>query len=428
MISITLKIFLFILCLILSAYFSSSEVALMSITKAKVKTFLKRGDKRAIALATLKKNTDHTLITILTGNNIVNVAAASIATSIAIDQFGDAGVGIATGVVVFLLLVFGEIGPKIFGVRVTDTLALQVAPSLYILSRIFSPFLWVYDHVSHSSSLTRAFAKPAITEEEIKGWIDLGKEEGTIEPDEHDMLYSVFEFGDTLARDVMTPRPDVALIKDTSTVNDVIKIFKDTGFSRIPVFHDQVDNIVGILNMKDILSIIFENKTGVEVRDIMSEPLFVPESKKIDDLLKELRHNKVHLAIVIDEYGGFAGVVTVEDILEELVGEIQDEYDREEPTLQEIEPGTYLVNGRTKVEDLNEELSLRLPVHDAYETISGLIIERLGHIPQKGEEVDIIEGNVTLVVIQMKKSRILTLKMIVHEKRGRQENSPPTIV
>ena len=398
----------------------------MSVTKAKVRALLKKGDKRAIALAALKKNTDHTLITILIGNNLVNVAAASIATSIAIDQFGDAGVGIATGIVVLLLLVFGEIGPKIFGVRVTDTLALKVAPSLHILSRIFFPFLWIYDHISHSSSLTRAFAKPAITEEEIKGWIDLGKEEGTIEPEEHDMLYSVFEFRDTLARDVMTQRPDVTLVEDSSSITEIMKIFKDSGFSRLPVFHDQVDNIVGVLNVKDMLSIVFENRVGIGVREIMSEPFFIPESKKIDELLKEMRHNKVHMAIVIDEYGSFVGVATIEDILEELVGEIQDEYDKEEPKFQQIGQGIYLVDGRTRVEDLNEELTITLPVHDAYETIGGLMTERLGHIPQKGEQVDIRESGVTLVVMQMKKSRISSLKMIVHGMGVETEKSPNT--
>jgi len=422
----TIKVFLFILCLVLSAFFSSSEVAFMSVTKAKVRALLKKGDKRAIALAALKKNTDHTLITILIGNNLVNVAAASIATSIAIDQFGDAGVGIATGIVVLLLLVFGEIGPKIFGVRVTDTLALKVAPSLHILSRIFFPFLWIYDHISHSSSLTRAFAKPAITEEEIKGWIDLGKEEGTIEPEEHDMLYSVFEFRDTLARDVMTQRPDVTLVEDSSSITEIMKIFKDSGFSRLPVFHDQVDNIVGVLNVKDMLSIVFENRVGIGVREIMSEPFFIPESKKIDELLKEMRHNKVHMAIVIDEYGSFVGVATIEDILEELVGEIQDEYDKEEPKFQQIGQGIYLVDGRTRVEDLNEELTITLPVHDAYETIGGLMTERLGHIPQKGEQVDIRESGVTLVVMQMKKSRISSLKMIVHGMGVETEKSPNT--
>jgi putative hemolysin len=413
MISITILILLFLVCLFFSAIFSSSEVAIISITRAKVRILLQAKERRAEHLAALKKKPDHTLITILIGNNIVNVAAASLATSIAIDIFGDAGVGIATFVVVLLLLVFGEIGPKIFAVRSTESLALRMAPFIHALSRLFFPFLWLYDRVSGTSHLTVAFAKPGITEEEIKGWIDLGKEEGAIEQDERELLYSVLEFSDTIAREVMTPRLDTVMIEDTQTPDQAIKVFNDTGYSRLPVFHDQIDNIVGILNVKDIFPVVLRRKEGVLIKDVMKEPYLVPETKKIDDLLKEMRQKKVHMAIVVDEYGSYSGIVTIEDILEELVGEIQDEHDREEPQLQQIEEGVYLVGGRMWVEDLNEELGLNLPIDESYETIAGLVTERLGHIPRKGESVHVEEAGVTCVVMQMRRNRIASIKLII---------------
>jgi CBS domain containing-hemolysin-like protein len=406
-----------------SAIFSSSEVAIISITRAKVRTLLQNEEKRAEHLAALKKKPDHTLITILIGNNIVNVAAASLATSIAIDTFGDAGVGIATFIVVLLLLVFGEIGPKIFAVRATESLALRMAPFIHALSRLFSPFLWLYDRLSGSSQLTVAFAKPGITEEEIKGWIDLGKEEGAIEQDERELLYSVLEFSDTIAREVMTPRPDTVMIEDTHSPEQAVKVFNDTGYSRLPVYHDQIDNIVGILNVKDIFPVVLRQKEGILIKDVMKEPYHVPETKKIDDLLKEMRQRKVHMAVVVDEYGSFSGIVTIEDILEELVGEIQDEHDKEEPQLQQIEEGVYLVGGRMWVEDLNEALNLKLPIDESYETIAGLVTDRLGHIPRKGESVFVEESGVSFVVMQMRKNRIASIKLIIPE-RQRSGESP----
>lgn len=426
MISNAIRILLFILCLFFSALFSSSEVAIISVTRAKVRTLLQKGDRRAETLAVLKKNPDHTLITILIGNNIVNVAAATLATSLAIDQFGDAGVGIATGVVVLLLLVFGEIGPKIFAVRATESLALRMAPLVHFLSRVFTPILWVYDRVSRSSQLTVAFAKPGITEEEIKGWIDLGKEEGAIEQDERELLYSVLEFSDTIAREVMTPRLDTVMIQDVATPDQAIRVFNETGYSRLPVYHDQIDNIVGVLNVKDVFPVIMSKKEGVRIKDLMQEPYLVPETKKIDDLLKEIRHRKAHMSIVLDEYGSFSGIVTIEDILEELVGEIQDEHDKEEPQLQQINDREWLVGGRIWVEDLNDELNLNLPVDESYETVAGLVTERLGHIPRKGESVYVQESGITFQVMQMRRNRITSLKLVFPEGSDKMGSTVPT--
>jgi putative hemolysin len=273
--------------------------------------------------------------------------------------------------------------------------------------------------VSPKLGIGKESAEPAVTEDEIKEWIDVGKEDGTIEQDEQDMLYSVLEFGDTTAREIMTPRVNVILMEDTISFEDAIRIFSETGFSRIPVYHDQIDNINGILNVKDVFSAMVSHRKDSTIREIMYDPMFVPESKKIDDLLKELRVHRVQMAIVIDEYSSFVGIVTVEDILEELVGDILDEFDKEEPGVQELAPGVHVVDAQMWVEDINETMDLALPIDESYETIGGLVIDRLGHLPQHpGEKVEIDNGRITLVVMQMHGRRIVKVKIVNHAAHG----------
>ena len=418
MIEDAVQILLFILCVILSAFFSSSEVALISITRAKVRTLVNEGKKGSEALAALKEKPDRLLITILIGNNIVNIAAASIATAIAIRIFGDVGVGIATGVVVIILLVFGEIGPKIYATRASDSFALSVAPIIYFLSRILTPVIWLVERVSPKFGMGET-GEQVVTEEEIKEWIDVGKEEGTLEQGEQDMLYSVLEFADTTAREIMTPRVDVIAMEDTVSFEEAIRIFNETGFSRIPVYHDQIDNITGILNVKDVFSAMVSHRKDSTIKEVMYDPMFVPETKKIDDLLKELQVHRVQMAIVLDEYSSFVGIVTVEDILEEIVGDILDEFDKEEPDVQTISDGVFVIDAQMWVDDVNERLEIDLPIDESYETIGGLIIDRLGHIPMHpGEKVEMNEGKITLVVLQMHGRRIVKVKVIIHPKQG----------
>jgi len=405
---------LFILCLVLSAFFSASEVALISITRAKVRTLVNEKRPGSAALAMLKETPDRLLITILIGNNIVNVAASAIATAVTISLFGDIGVGIATGVVVILLLVFGEIGPKTYATRNTERFALAVSRPIHFLSRVFSPLIWVIEKCTRKKAPEDRIVEPAVTEEEIREWIEVGKEEGAIEQEEREMLYSVLEFGDTTAREIMTPRVDVALIDDQSTLQSALHFFNETGFSRIPVYHEHMDNIIGVLNVKDVISSQIAGKKSTPIKDLMYDPFFVPESKKIDDLLKELQLRKVQIAIVLDEYSTFIGIVTVEDILEELVGDILDEFDREEPGIQKTGEGIFLVDAKVWVEDLNDELEITLPVSESYERLGGLIIERLGHIPHPGESVYIKESHISLVVTQMLSRRIVKVKLIQH--------------
>ena len=415
---VTIEIILFFICLLLSGFFSSSEVALISITRAKVHALLSQGRKGAEALDILKRSTDTVLITILIGNNIANIAAASLATAIAISIYGDVGIGIATGVTVILMLIFGEIGPKMYASRHIEELALRVSRPILYLSKAIYPVLWISDHIKQQFAFRPGVTEQVVTEEEIKEWIDVGEEEGTIEEQEREMLYSVLRFGDTTVREVMTPRVDAIMIGDTSTLENALSIFNETGFSRIPVYHEQIDNVIGLLNVKDIFAAAFRQQMDVTIKELMYEPCFVPESKKIDELLKELQVKKQHMAVVLDEYGSFAGIVTVEDMLEELVGEIMDEFDEEEPEVQQIEEGVYLVDARAWVGHLNKNLNLDLPLTDSYETLGGLVIDRLGYIPHRGEVAKIEESNIELIVMQMRGRRIVKVKMIT---TGRDE-------
>lgn len=407
------EVVLFIAALLFSGFFSSSEVALISITRAKVHALQSQGRKGAKALDTLKRSTDAIQITTLIGSTIANVAVASLATAIGITLYGNLGIAVGLVVAAVLVLVSGEIGPKMYASRYTEELALRVSRPILFLSKLLYPVLWVTDRIEQQFAFRPGVTEPVVTEEEIKEWIDVGEEEGTIEEEERDMLYSVLRFGDTTAREVMTPRVDVVMIEDTATLESALAIFNETGFSRIPVYHERIDNIVGLLNVKDVFSAVFRQQTSATIRDLMYEPYFIPESKKIDELLKELQVKKQHMAVVLDEYGSFAGIVTVEDMLEELVGEILDEFDEEEPEVQQLEEGIYLVDARTWVEHLNEDLDLNLPLMDTYESIGGLVIERLGHIPRRGEVVKIEESNVTLVVMQMRGRRIVKVKLII---------------
>jgi putative hemolysin len=406
-------VLLFFICILLSAFFSGSEVALLSITRSKVRTLLARGGKDAQALATLKRSPDHIIITVLIANTLVNVGAATIATTLAIEAFGSLGIGIATGVTVLLLLLVGEIGPKMLAVRFTEPVALSVARPILLLATILTPFLWIFDRLSRSMELTKAFAKPAITEEELKGWIELGQEEGALEKEEQEMLFNVLEFGDTTAREVMTPRVDVTLINERDSLVQAVAIFKETGFSRLPVFSGEKGNVTGLLNVKEVFPVALEQREGVSIRDLMHEPYFAPETAKIDDVLRELQKRKIHMGFVLDEYGEFAGIITVEDILEELVGEILDEFDHDEPEIQTVEPGVFLVNGQVRVWDANDRLGISLPLEGSYDTVGGLVTERLGNIPRRGDTVSIDGSGLSITVIQMIGRRVGRVKVTV---------------
>ena len=421
MIAYSFALIIFILCLVFSAFFSGSEVALISINPAKVRTLIEQKKAGSEALERLKSDQDHLLITILIGNNLVNIGAASIATAVAIEIWGSIGIGIATFVTTILMLTFGEIIPKTYAARSTEQVALMVSRPVLWLSFLLYPLFWVIDGVRNIFSRNREI-RLTVTEDEIKQWIDVGEEEGTIEEEEHEMLYRVFAFSDTRTREVMTPRADAVLINQNSSLEDTINIFNETGFTRLPVYDEQIDNIIGVLNVKDVIGVIYSPGPKVDVRGLVHEAHFVPESKEIDDLLREMQKKKVHLAIVVDEYGTFAGIITVEDILEELVGEIMDEFDEEEPDIQKVNEWVYLIDARAWIEHVNEELNTSLPIGESYETLGGLIIEQLGHIPRKGEVVTFSESGIRLMVMKMNDRRIENIKLIFPMDKDQHTN------
>ena len=407
-------IVLFVILLILSACASSSEVALVGITRARVNA-LAETSRRGKYLAKLKDKPNRFLITILIVNNIVNTAAAALATAIALDVFGDAGVAIATGVVTVFVLIFGEIGPKTYANAHTDKVALFFAPPVYFLTWILSPFYIIGEKISGKSA---AEDEPAVTEDEIREWIDAGEMEGAIEEEEKEMLYSVLRFDDTTVKEIMTPRPDVAMIEDTASLEEAVAYIRETGYSRLPVYHDVTDNIIGSINFKDVFNAYTGDKAkAVTVKSLMVDVYCVPESKKIDDLLRELQVRRVHMAIILDEFGGFSGVVTIEDILEELVGDIMDETDVDEVSdIIVVSPSMYIIDAQVRVVQLNERFELNLPEEaSSYETIGGLVFSKIGRIPRLGESVTTDDG-ITLTVTKMRGRQILTVKMILPEK------------
>ena len=405
------NIVLFVILLCLSAFSSGSEVALVGLNRAKVKALAESGKAAGKRLEKLKETPDHFLITILIANNIVNTGAASLATAAALEVFGDAGIAIATGIVTLLLLIFGEIGPKTYANKHQERIALLVATPIYFMTKVLTPFFWIYDKIR---GLSKSEDAPGVTEEELREWIDVGEMEGAIEEDEKEMIYSVLRFNDTTAKEVMTPRPDVSMIEDSATLEEAVAYIRETGYSRLPVYHETVDNIVGSINFKDVFDAYTSgDNTKLTVKNLMVEVYCVPESKKIDDLLRDLQVRRVHLAIVLDEFGGFSGVVTIEDILEELVGDIMDETDVDEvEDIIEIAQGMYMLDAQVRVAQLNEHFEIELPEDpSSYETIGGLIFSQLGRIPRLGESVKTVD-DITLMVTKMRGRQILKVKMI----------------
>ncbi|NLX48696.1 MAG: HlyC/CorC family transporter [Methanospirillum sp.] len=403
----------FSICLLLTAFFAGAGVVLLSISRPRVRTLLNEERSGAPALAELRNDPVRLQITVLTGTLLASFAASTFAMPLLLPVFGGPGSLLATAATVLLVLVLGLLVPILVAARYPDGFALLAAGPVLALSRVISPVRRVFDRLSRTNGTPDANGEPAVTEDEIREWIDVGKKVGTIEQDEQVLLYNVLDFGETTAREVMTPRMDVAMVEDTASAESTLTLFHETGFSRLPVYHERVDNLVGVLNIKDVLATVVTRTTDVPVTDLAYDPYFVPETKKIDDLLRELQVRKITMAIVMDEYGGFVGIVTIEDILEALVGDIMDEFDEDEPSVQPASEGVYLVDASVWVDDLNERVGAGLPTGAGYETVGGLVIDRLGHIPHPGETIVLQGSGVSLVVMQMRGKRIVRVKLIL---------------
>lgn len=390
----------------LSAFFSGSEIALFSVNKVRIRRLAEEGALPAVILNRLLERPNRLLATILVGNNLVNVGVAAIITSLSISFFGNRGVGIAIGVATLMILIFSEITPKAFAAKNSERVSLSVARPISVLVRVSYPLVRGITLVT--LPLLKTFGgemkRPFVTEEEIKMLVEVGEKEGTIETDEKDMIKGVFKFGDTTAKEVMVPRIDVSCIDANSSVEEAKKMVIETGYSRMPVYDGSIDNIVGFLFIKDILNV---GNGDTKVRDIMRQAYYVPETKKLDEILDEMQEGKTQMAVVVDEYGGTAGIVTLEDLVEEIVGEILDE--KEELPIKIIDDNTSLVNAKTSIGDVNDALGTSLP-EDELGTIGGLVFNTLGDIPVVGENVEI--NNVTLIVDKMRGRRISRVKII----------------
>lgn len=408
----SIQLLTLVILLALSAFFSSSETALTTVNRIRIRNLAETGDARALILTKVIENQGKMLSAILIGNNVVNLYASSLATTLAISIWGSKMVGVATGVLTLLILVFGEITPKTLSTISAETISLRCAKIIYILMIVLTPIIFVVNHLSLGVLLLLRInpnkKKDAITADELRTIVEVSHEEGVIESEEKKMINNVFDFGDSLAKDIMVPRIDMALVSADATYDELLEVFREERYTRIPVYQDNTDNVIGIINVKDLL--LLDDKSRFSIRDYLRQPLYTYEFKKTAELMVEMRQTFNNIVIVLDEYGATAGLITLEDMLEEIVGEIRDEYDEdEEKSLIEVKKGEYLVEGFMKLDDLNDRLGLTLTSED-YDSIGGLIIGELDHLPDAGEEVNY--NGIRLLVETVDKNRIDRVRMI----------------
>lgn len=396
-----------IILLCLSAFFSSSETALTTVNQIRMRTLADNGDKRAARVLHVTGNPGKMLSAILIGNNIVNLSASSISTSLAIHLFGNTGAGIATGILTFLILIFGEVTPKTMATIKADSMSLTVAAQIGLLMKILTPVIFIINKLSLGLMFLLHVnikdAQKKMTEEELRTIVDVSQENGVIEHEERDMIHNLFDFGDAEAKEIMVPRIDMTFVQADATYQEVLDIFRQDMFTRLPVYEDSTDNVIGIINMKDFL---LQNDTPeFSVRNLLREPYFTYEHKNTADLFLEMRKSSISLAIVLDEYGVTAGLITLEDLLEEIVGEIRDEYDAdEEDDITRISDREFYVLGSANLNDVSEALSLHF-TSDDYDTIGGYCLGLLDHLPEKNEII-LTDNNILLRIDRMEKNRI----------------------
>ncbi len=404
----------------MSAFFSASETALMSLSKIRLIHMVEEKVKGASTINELREDPSRLLGTILVGNNLVNIGASSIATVLAIEYFGDSGVGIATGLVTMLVLVFGEITPKALAAQKSERISLLVARPISILAYLLSPVVFVFTHIAALILRLlgcKATSKlPSITEEELKSMVNLSEEEGVIEDHEKKMICNVFDFGDQLVKDIMVPRMDIIAININSPYDDVIKTIRTEQFSRYPVYSNRIDNIVGILNVKDL--VYLDSREQFDIKKFVKKPYYTFEFVNTAELFNEMKKRRTHMSVVLDEYGGTAGIVTMEDLVEEIVGEISDEYDMQTKEIETIREGEYIVDGSTRIDELNELIGTNIE-SEHYESIGGFMIQLLGRLPRQGESVDYMSTR--FIIENMEKNRIKKIRVLMSEAMPDEE-------
>lgn len=420
------QILILILLLLLSAFFSSAETALTTVSKIRIRTLAEQGNRKAAALLKILRQPEKMLSVVLIGNNIVNLSASSLATAFTIRVFGDSLVGISTGILTLLVLVFGEVTPKTMATYSAEKIALSFAGIIRFLMAVFTPIVFVVNMLTAGVlKLLGADSgkdKKPITEDDLRTIMEVGREEGVIENEEKKIINNVFDFGDTLAKDIMVPRIDMTFVREDASYGELMKVFRKEKFTRIPVYRDTTDTVTGIINMKDLF--LRDPDRKFSISEYIREPMFTYEYKKTAELLIEMRRTCNNMAIVLDEYGTTAGLVTLEDLLEEIVGEIRDEYDvDEEKDIRRAGAGEYIVDGMTRLDDLNDALGLKFSSED-YESAGGLVMGLLDHLPKPGEEVT-YEG-IRMVVEKTDKKRIDRIRLYMPAKPGNTGSAQDT--
>lgn len=405
--SILTELLLIFVLVLLTGFFAMAEIALVSVRRTRIRQLAEEGNAKAQGVQKLLENPTAFMATVQIGVTLLGLFASAAAAvtlaeplahalsraSIHIISHNATGISVflVTLAVAFVTLVIGEITPKSIGLLHAEKIALALAGPIRFLSWLFLPAVKV---ISFASDILVKpfgghvkFSAPILTEEELKMLVEAGEEEGVLEEEEKEMIHSIFEFTDTVAKQVMVPRIDMKCIDVEDSVDELLELIVKCGHSRIPVYEENVDKIIGVVHAKDLLPVLRERRGSVEIKHVMRPAYFIPENKKVDELLADFKRSKIQMAIVRDEYGGTAGLVTIEDLLEEIVGEIQDEYDFEEKLIDCIDENTCLVNSRTSIDDLNEQMEIDLPEEEDYETIGGFVFGLFGHQPTEGEAI-----------------------------------------
>lgn len=402
-------VLIFLLCF--SAFFSASETALMSLSKIRLRHLVEEKVKGADKVEKLIENPSKLLGTILVGNNIANICASALATSFAITTFGKNGVGIATAVISVLVIIFAEITPKSLAAQHSEQVSLRVAKTVAFMIIIFKPIVAVTTYISSGLIIILGGnpnkIQPYITEDELKTIVTVSEEEGVLEIEEKEMIYNVFEFGDLQVKDVMVQRVDIIALEQGSSYETTIEIIKKEQFSRIPIYEESIDNIIGTLNVKDLLMIDCAHE-DFSLSNYMRLPYYTFEYKKITDLFRDMKKEKNHMAVVLDEYGGTVGIITLEDLVEEIVGEISDEYDEDETEIDVIKEDEYVVSGSVRLEDINDLIGTSIESEE-FDSVGGFIIGQLGRLPAPSEEIEY--NNIKFVIEDIDKNRIRKVRI-----------------
>jgi CBS domain containing-hemolysin-like protein len=399
----------------LSAFFSSAETAFSSVNKIRLRNYEEEGRRGAKKAVDIAENFDKTLSTLLVGNNLVNIAAATLSSQIAIQLFGPSlGVFISTFVVTILVLIFGEIIPKSLAKEYAESYALKTSGILFLLIQVLYPVTWVFLQIKKLVTLflRNKESAPSVTEEEIKMLIQISEDEGVIGKNEKELVHRSLEFDDIIVHEILKPRPDMIAVEVNQTISEIKDVFLKEHFSRLPVYEGNIDNVIGILSERDFLSAYIEDGVNLDLKSLIRNPLFVVESMKISSLLPELQKQKVHMAIVIDEFGGTSGLVTLEDLLEEIVGEIWDEHDVSFNQVKQVGPSSYVVDADYSIDDFAEFADIDVPTTSNH-TLGGWLIEEFQRIPKVGEEF--LYQNLILKIEKAEEKRVRQVHLKINK-------------